>query len=62
MCGCDAINGLTQTSHMNACLCMDQYGYTPLIWAALEGHLSMVEYLLEKGADVEAKNNVSDVI
>ena len=41
---------------------MYQLGYTPLIYAAREGHLPMGEYLLEKGADVAAKDNVSDVI
>ena len=39
-----------------------QLGYTPLIYAAMFGHLPVVEYLLEKGADLEAKNNVSHVI
>ena len=47
---------------MNICLCMYQDGNTPLIWAAREGHLPVVEYLLEKGADMEAKDHVSDVI
>ena len=41
---------------------MYQDGYTPLIHAAEEGHLAVVEYLLEKGADMEAKDGVSDVI
>ena len=41
---------------------MYQGGWTPLIWAAEKGRLPVVEYLLERGADVEAKNNVSDVI
>ena len=59
---CDVINDLIQTSHMNICLCMDQYGTTPLIYAAYNGHLPVVEYLVEKGADLEAKDKVSDVI
>ena len=41
---------------------MYQVGYFPLLHAAENGHLPMVEYLLERGADVEAKDNVSDVI
>ena len=41
---------------------MYQGGYTPLIWAAMDNRLPMVEYLVEKGADMEAKDTVSDVI
>ena len=41
---------------------MYQYGNTPLICAAFNGHLAVVEYLLENGANLEAKNTVSDVI
>ena len=41
---------------------MYQNGWTPLMNAAEKGHLPVVEYLLERGADMEAKDNVSDVI
>ena len=41
---------------------MDQDGYTPLMFAAMQDHLPVVEYLVERGADMEAKDNVSDVI
>ena len=41
---------------------MYQRGYTPLIFAAMYGHLPVVEYLLERGANMEAKDSVSDVI
>ena len=41
---------------------MYQLEYTPLMWAAREGRLPVIEYLLEKGADMEAKDDVSDVI
>ena len=37
---------------------MDQNGYTPLMWAAMKGHLPVVEYLLEKGANLNAQDNV----
>jgi len=40
----------------------DQGGNTPLIYAADSGHESTVDVLLEAGADVEAKNNVSVLI
>ena len=30
--------------------------------AAVKGRLPMVEYLVERGADMEAKDSVSDVI
>jgi hypothetical protein len=36
-----------------------QVGYTPLHFASVHGHLDVVEALLAKGADVEAKDNVS---
>ena len=32
---------------------------TPLHWATLRGHKEVVALLLERGADKEAKNNVS---
>ena len=47
-------------SHMNIFVCKwFQWGRTPLMYAAEN---PMVEYLVEKGADIEAKNNVNDVI
>ena len=39
---------------------MYQPGYTPLIHAAREGHLPIVEYLLERGADLNAQDNVNE--
>ena len=41
---------------------MCQNGDTPLMWAAENSSLPVVAYLLKRGADVKAKNNVSDVI
>ena len=41
---------------------MYQNGDTPLILAAWYGHLPIVEYLVERGADMEAKSGVSDAI
>ena len=39
---------------------MFQYGYTALMIAAMNGHLSCLELLVEKGADLNAKDNVRD--
>ena len=33
-----------------------------MTWAAFNGHLPVVEYLVESAADMEAKHKVSDVI
>ena len=37
-----------------------QYDQTPLHLAALNGHLSVIELLVAKGAEVEAKDRVSE--
>jgi ankyrin repeat protein len=36
-----------------------QYGFTALICASSNGHLPVCELLVDKGADKEAKGNVS---
>jgi ankyrin repeat protein len=33
------------------------YGFTSLNWASSEGHLDIVQYLISKGANIEAKDN-----
>ena len=35
-----------------------QDGWTPLIWAAQEGHLQIVQELLKSGANKDAQNTV----
>ena len=35
---------------------MDKSGWTPLHYAAYRGHLPVVQYLCEQGADKEARN------
>ena len=39
---------------------MNQMNTTPLIHSARKGCLSVVEFLVEKGIDMEAKDKVSD--
>ena len=36
-----------------------QYGWTPLIWAADNGHLDVTKALLDKGADIEHSDKVT---
>ena len=36
-----------------------QYGYTALHWAAQNGHIEVVRLLLDRGANIEARNVVS---
>ena len=38
---------------------MTQDGGTPLHWAAREGHTAVAQLLVERGADLHAKDNVS---
>ena len=38
---------------------MYQNGTTPLMFAAMYGYLPVVEYLVERGTDAQAKDNVS---
>lgn len=40
------------------CVCVLQYGTTPLIWAARKGHFDCVMHLLENGADVDQEGAV----
>jgi len=35
------------------------FQWSPLHWSALNGHLSVVEYLIKNGADINAKDNSS---
>ncbi len=44
----------------SSCMTVFQNGTTPLMVAAQEGHLSVVELLVSVGARVNSQNNVSD--
>ena len=35
-----------------------QDGWTPLLWAASNGHVKIAQLLMEKGANIEATNKV----
>ena len=48
----------THTSHVTKYLWTNQHGNTALLHAAYFGDLPMVEYLVEKGAFMEAKDNL----
>ena len=37
--------------------CVDGYGWTPLFEAVSEGHMNVIHYLVEKGADVNLLDN-----
>ena len=37
-----------------------QYGQTALIFAAHHGHSDLVIFLVDRGANVDARNNVSE--
>jgi ankyrin repeat protein len=39
-----------------------QVGWTAVISAAVNGHLSVVEYLAGRGADIEAKSTVRAIV
>ena len=39
---------------------MFQIGFTALMYATQRGHLDMATLLVDNGADIEAKNNVSE--
>ena len=38
-----------------------QYKWTPLMWASSKGHVTCVQLLLEKGAEIDHQDQVSVV-
>ena len=50
----------THVIYAYARLCMCQHGYTPLMMAAVDNRLPIVKYLVERGADPNAQDNVSE--
>ena len=53
---------LADSECIGMCLNLTQFNYTPLMLAAWQGHSSIVELLLSKGADPNLRNNVSHLI
>ena len=49
-------NNITDTNICDICV---QAGNTALILASYYGHINIIKYLIENGADVNIKNNVS---
>ncbi|OAA55165.1 Ankyrin repeat-containing domain protein [Cordyceps fumosorosea ARSEF 2679] len=49
-------HGSDRTSHANLVSRKDNYGRTPLFWAATQGHKDMVELLLDHDAQVNSKD------
>lgn len=47
---------------MRVCVCVCQYGTTPLIWASRKGHFDCVMHLLENGADVDQEGAVQPLL
>ena len=41
---------------------MIQNGWTALMWASMYGHLSVVQYLVEQGADINTQDKVRNSI
>ncbi len=48
---------LLNTCNSSSINVRDSHGSTPLKWAAIRGHLSMLRFLLDKGADVFAEDS-----
>ena len=44
---------------MDSCLCLGQYGFLPLHWAAQGGHTETVRRLLEVWAEKDSRDRVS---
>ncbi len=42
-------------------LCLGQAGFTPLIASANNGHSAVVDLLCQRGANIEARNDVSKI-
>lgn len=40
--------------------CSDDHGFSPLHWAAKEGHFKIVELLMQRGARINATNRGDD--
>ena len=39
-----------------------QYGWTPLMWASCNGRMDCVKLLLDRGAELNVQNKVSEIL
>lgn len=51
---------VTRCFHPSLYVSRDDHGFSPLHWAAKEGHLKIVEMLVQRGARINSTNRGDD--